>query len=153
MAIEARRTVSAPAAAVWAITTDIDGSPEVLTAVESVERLDDLDGFGVGTRWRETRTMFGAQATEVMEVTDVDPGHRYTVVAVNGTTTYTSTITVTPFGTDRCELAMSFDGTNTSVTGRVLAATIGRLMAGTTRRALQRDLDDIAARATGTDAG
>jgi carbon monoxide dehydrogenase subunit G len=145
--IAARREVAAPAAAVWVVVTDLERSPEVLSAVQAVERLDDLDGFEVGTRWRETRTMFGRQATEVMEVTEVDPGRRYEVVAVSGTTTYRSTITVTPEGTDRCELAMTFAGTTTGVAARLMAATVGRLMAGATRRALERDLDDLAARA------
>lgn len=111
--IEATHAVQAPAAVVWAVVTDLEGSPEVLSAVEAVEaveRLDDLTGFQVGTRWRETRTMFGKQATDMMEVTEIDPGHRSTVVAESGSTTYTSTITVTPSGSERCELTMTFEG-------------------------------------------
>jgi uncharacterized membrane protein len=143
------RAVAASAQQVWDVVTDIEGSPAVMTAIEHVERLDDRPGFGVGTRWRETRTMFGQQATEEMEVTAVDPPHGYTVVAVNGSTTYTSTITVTPLDTERCELAMSFAGRSSGLAGRVLAATVGRLFAGATRRSLQQDLDDLAAHVEG----
>jgi uncharacterized membrane protein len=143
------RAVAASAQQVWDVVTDIEGSPAVMTAIEHVERLDDRPGFGVGTRWRETRTMFGKQATEEMEVTAVDPPHGYTVVAVNGSTTYTSTITVTPLDTERCELAMSFAGRSSGLVGRVLAATVGRLFAGATRRSLQQDLDDLAAHVEG----
>jgi uncharacterized membrane protein len=147
------REVAASAQQVWDVVTDLEGSPAVLTAIEHVERLDDRPGFGVGTRWRETRTMFGKQATEEMEVTDVDPPHRYTVVAVNGSTTYTSTVTVTPLGAQRCELTMSFAGRSSGVVARLLAATVGRLFAGATRRSLQQDLDDIAAHVEGAGSG
>lgn len=147
MEIVVSREVAASPAQVWEIVTDLDGSPAVLSAVERVERLDDQPGFAVGTRWRETRTMFGRQATEEMEVTEVDAPRRYTVVAANGSTTYTSRITVEPLGSDRCQLSMTFAGRSSGLAGRLLAATLGRLFAGATRRALRRDLDDIAAHA------
>jgi uncharacterized membrane protein len=147
------RVVAAPAQQVWEVVTDLEASPAVMTAIDHVERLDDRPGFGVGTRWRETRTMFGKQATEEMEVTAVDAPHGYTVVAVNGSTTYTSTITVTPLGSERCELAMSFAGRSSGLVGRVLVATVGRLFAGATRRSLQQDLEDIAAHVERTGSG
>lgn len=78
--------------------------------------------------------MFGRQATEEMEVTATDRPRSYTVVAANGSTAYTSTVTVEPLGSERCVLRMSFAGTSSSVAGRVLAATVGRLFAGATRR-------------------
>lgn len=153
MEIRVSREVAASAQQVWDVVTDVEGSPAVLTAVEHVERLDDRAGFGVGTRWRETRTMFGKQATEEMEVTSVEAPYAYTVVAVNGATTYTSTITVAPLGTDRCELTMSFAGSSSGLVSRVLAATVGRLFAGATRRSLRQDLDDIAAHVEGAGSG
>jgi len=147
MEIKASREVATSAERVWEVVTDIEGSPSVLSAVETVERLDDRDGFGVGTRWRETRTMFGRQATEEMEVTAVDAPRSYTVVAVNGSTTYTSTVSVEPVGAERCLLRMSFAGSSSGLIGRLLAATVGRLFAGATRRALEQDLVDLAAEA------
>jgi carbon monoxide dehydrogenase subunit G len=147
MEIMVSREVAASQGRIWEIVTDLDGSSAVLSAVERVERLDDRPGFAVGTRWRETRTMFGKQATEEMEVTEVDAPHRYTVIAASGSTTYTSTITVESLDSDRCQLSMTFAGRSNGVVGRLLAATLGRLFAGATRRALRRDLDDIAAHA------
>lgn len=144
MEIVASRDVAAPAQRVWDVVTDIEGSPAVLSAVEGVERLDDGSAFGVGTRWRETRTMFGRRSTSEMEVTAVDEPRTYTVVAVDGATTYTSTITVDPLGADRCVLGMSFEARSRTTIGRLLTATVGRLFAGATRRSLQRDLDDLA---------
>ncbi|MFP4310541.1 MAG: SRPBCC family protein [Nitriliruptoraceae bacterium] len=147
MRIAASREVAAPAERVWEVVTDIEGSATVLSAVDAVERLDDGVGFEVGTRWRETRTMLGRQATEEMEVTAVDAPRSYTVVAGDAATTYTSTITVEPRGAEGCLLSMTFAGSSSGLVARVLAATVGRAFAGATRRALEQDLDDLAARA------
>ena len=153
MEIRVRREIAASAQRVWDVVTDLEGSVEVLSAVEHIERLDDLAEFGVGTRWRETRTMFGRQATEELRVTAADPPRGYTVVADSGSTVYTSTLAVTPLEGQRCELEMSFAGESSGVVGRLLAATLGRLFAGSTRKALQQDLDDLAQHAELHEAG
>ena len=44
--------------------TDAGDVEAAVEAIEAVERLDSGDAFGPGTSWRETRTMFGRQATE-----------------------------------------------------------------------------------------
>jgi carbon monoxide dehydrogenase subunit G len=145
--LEASREVAASRDRLWAVVTDLEAAPTRLSGVRRVERLDGGDGFGVGTRWRETRTMFGKQATEEMEVTAVDPPSSYTLVATHGSTTYTSAISIEERGPGRCELRMTFGAVTTGTVGRVLATTFGRAAAGATRKALRRDLDDIAAAA------
>jgi uncharacterized protein YndB with AHSA1/START domain len=147
MEIRVSREVAAPCARVWAIVTDHDATPAVLSSLEELERLDGGEGFGVGTRWRETRTMFGKRATEEMEVTAIEPLDHYTVVAHHGSTTYTSSISVAPLGDDRCRVGMTFHAATSGVLGRVLGATLGRLFVGAARKGLQRDLDDVAAHA------
>lgn len=141
------REIDAPAQRVWDVITDLDGAPEVLSGVERVERLDGADGFDVGTRWRETRTMFGRQTSEDMAITAIEPPRRYTVVADSSGTTYTSTFEVAPLEDHRCRLTMGFGARSAGLAGRLLAATVGRLFLGATRKALERDLDDIAAAA------
>lgn len=144
MELRVSRPVAAPPESVWGVITDLAATPEVLSGVEKVERLDEGDGFDVGTRWRETRRMFGKEATEEMEVSSVEPGSAYTTTAEQGTTTYTSTLRVDPADGDRCRLTMTFAAESSSPVGRLLAATVGRAFQSATRRMLQRDLDDIA---------
>lgn len=136
------RRVAAPPARVWAVLTDIEHASEHLRAVESVE-VHSGGGFGVGTRWTETRTMLGRTASETMEVTAVDPGRSYVVEADSGGTHYRSEFRLTPDG-DGTTVTMTFGGQPSGFGGRLLAATIGRLAAGMTRKALAADLDDIA---------
>ncbi len=147
MHIEVTRTIAAPSDLVWALMTDLPNSPQVMTGIDSVEMLGGPQAFGVGTRWRETRTMFGKQAIEEMEVTAVVPGRSYTVVADSHGTAYSSTLEVVAEGDAACVLRMTFGGEPTSAVSRVMAATVGRLFVGTTRKALEKDLADIAAAA------
>ncbi len=141
--IAVSRFVAAPPERVWEVVTDLENAVGVLSGVTAVERLDGGEGFAVGTRWRETRTMFGREATEVMEVTAIDPGRAYTVAADGRGARYRSTVSVTPAG-EGSTLAMTFGAEPRGVVGKILAATIGRLFAGPTRKALRQDLDDIA---------
>lgn len=141
-AMTVSRHVGAPPDRVWAILTDLERSPEAIRAIESVE-VHTGPGFDVGTRWTETRTMTGRTAKETMEVTAVDPGRSYVVEAHNGGTHYRSEFHIGP---DRggTVVAMTFSGQPSGVGGKIMAATLGRLFAGPTRKALAADLDDIA---------
>ena len=96
--IDISQDVAAPAAVVWALITDIENSPDVISGIDSVQRLDDNEEFGVGTRWRETRTMFGKSASEEMTVTAVEAGRSYTTEAQHGKAHYTSSLRVEPKG-------------------------------------------------------
>ena len=138
-----QRRIAATAETVWDVLTDLERSPEVIGAIQSVERLDDGDDFAVGTRWRETRTMFGREATEEMEVTALDPGNGYVVEADGAGAHYRTEFTLEPDG-GGTEVTMTFAAEPTGMAGRVMAATVGRLFAGATRKAVAADLDDIA---------
>lgn len=141
------RTVAADASRVWELLVDLDRAEERLSGVDRLERLDDGESFGLGTRWRETRTMLGRQASEEMEVTAVEPGRSYTVEADSGGVRYRSVLGVEPTGPASSRLWMDFEGQPQGVVGKVLAATVGKLAQRSTRKVMRQDLDDIAAAA------
>ncbi|MEX2561974.1 MAG: SRPBCC family protein [Nitriliruptoraceae bacterium] len=145
------REIDASPDVVWEVITDIEHSPQVISSIQAIDRLDDGDGFGVGTRWRETRTMFGREAEEVMEVSAIEAGVSYTVVAVSGKTVYTSVFRLDPIEGSRSRLTMTF-GAESKGLAKLMGATIGRLFRGASRKMLERDLDDIAAAAEGRSA-
>lgn len=147
MEITVSRDIAAPPASVWEVITNVDRYADVLSGVQRVERLDDGTGFGVGTRWRETRTMFGREATEEMEVAAVDPGTGYTVVADSRGTVYTSGFHLEDAGEGRSRLTMTFGAAPSGLVAKVLSATVGRLFVRTTRKLLQQDLDEVGAAA------
>lgn len=144
MEIEVSRHVNAPAQSVWEIITDLKAWPEVIAAIKSVEVLSGPGEFAEGTRWRETRTMFGREASEEMRVSAIDPGTSYSTVAASNGVEYESRIMVVPVGDDDSNLSMTFSGHPTTPVSRLMAVTVGRLFAGSTRKALAAELDDVA---------
>lgn len=134
---------------VWRVLTDLDNAVSTISAIEKIERLDGGSGFDVGTTWRETRTMFGKTATEDMTVTELDLGRSYTTEARSHGAYYRSTHLVEPIeGGSR--ITMAFGAEPTSAISRIFSVTIGRLFDSYTRKALAKDLTDIAAAAEGS---
>ncbi|NNC40738.1 MAG: SRPBCC family protein [Acidimicrobiia bacterium] len=131
---------------VWSVLTDLDNAANTVSAIEKIERLAGGGGFELGTSWRETRTMFGKTATEDMTVTELDPGRSYKTEARSHGAHYVSTNRVDPIeGGSR--ITVTFGAEPTSVLARVFAVTIGRLFDNATRKALAKDLAEIAATA------
>lgn len=145
------RTVHAPVHQVWAVLTDLDHAQERLSAVTRVQILTD-GPYAVGTRWRETRRVFGSEATEEMWVSDNDPLRSTVVEAASGDTVYRTTFTLTPVEAYTTELTMTFAATGPESQGvrRVLRGLLAGIGLRATRTMLERDLKDIAAAAVAT---
>jgi carbon monoxide dehydrogenase subunit G len=144
--VTTRRTIQAPAERVWALATDIPRSAQTLSGVNRIEMLSEGD-FGPGTRWRETRTMFGREATEEMWVTEVDPGRAYTVEADSHGAHYVSTFAFTAVTPQQTEVVLDFGAQPHGTVAKVLAKVTGPVASRSVAKALQKDLDDLAAAA------
>lgn len=147
MQVEVTHDSSAPADVVWAVMTDLERTPDVLSSVTAIERLGDVGGFEVGTSWRETRTMFGRQASEVLTVTSLDAAARgYVLEADNRGTHYVSAASVAPTS-EGSRLRMSLRSEATGLAGRLLQRSLGRRFETASRDQLATDLAEIAAAA------
>ena len=145
--ISVSRNVEAPAPVVWKLITDIEGSVDTISAIEKVEIMSDREGFGVGTSWRETRTMFGKRTTEEMTVTEVTEGESYVVIARPEGANYRTVMSILPTGETACVVSMEFGANPKGKMTRFMGATMGKMFEGATRKALAVDLDDIASAA------
>jgi carbon monoxide dehydrogenase subunit G len=141
-----QKEVNAAPARVWDLLTDVDAYETLIRGITKVEILSESPDFKVGTRWLETRRMFGGEATEEMTVTQVDPGKSYTVEAESHGAHYKWVLSVEP-SENGSILKMTFHAKPTGVVPGILANTIGRLFEHTTHKTLQDELDDIAAAA------
>ena len=134
--------VDAPAEVVWQVLTDLDRWPEVMSGVVRVEQ----DGEGPlreGTTWRETRRGGGREETQEMTVVAVDEGRSFTAEASAHGTRYASTTRVEPRG-DACELSTTFSGEPGTGRARVVATLTRGIALPFVRRALLKDLHDVA---------
>ncbi len=90
-------TVARPPADVFAAAADFANSPSRISAIIRVEMLTG-GPVGVGTKFRETRRMFGKEASEVMTVTEFEPPRRYVLGCESHGCRYRSEIRVEPMG-------------------------------------------------------
>ncbi len=82
MAVTLETFIAAPRDKVFRLFTDLEGMADRLSGVRSVEILTD-GAIGPGTRWRETRIMFGQPSTQEMRVVSADPPNGFVVAAEN----------------------------------------------------------------------
>lgn len=148
MEIASSVIIHAPREVVWRAVTDIENAAKRISAIESVEVLEKPQRGMVGFKWKETRTMMGKTATEVMWVTDAVEPEFYKTRAESHASIYTSSIELKEKG-GATELTMRFDGQPVTPLARVFWACLGFMFVGATRKALSRDLLDIKAAVEG----
>lgn len=67
-----RKEIAASPDRVFAVLQDLDSAKQWMPNLVGIEKLSP-GRFGRGTQWRETRRMFGSNASEVYEVTGFEP--------------------------------------------------------------------------------
>jgi uncharacterized membrane protein len=135
--------IEAPRDAVFELFRDLEKAPRRVSGIERIEILEGPSMLDVGTRWRETRKMFGKEADEVMWATQLVENTSYQVEAESRGTRYETEYTFedTAGGT---RVSMTFRGTPISFPAKLMNV-VGSLFAGTTRKMLHADLVDLKA--------
>lgn len=140
--ISAQRRVQAHLDRVFDVFSNVYQAERRLSGVTKLEVLSD-GPVGVGTRWRETRVMFGREAVEEMWIDSFDPPHSYTVSADNNGAHYRTEFTFRP-DADGVIVTWTF-----GAEGRTLFAKIMGLlfawMTGPVRKMMEKDMDDLQA--------
>lgn len=130
--------------AIWQAITDIEGSVDRISGIQKVEVLENPETGFVGFKWRETRTMFGKEATEVMWVTDAEENKGYQTRAESHGAIYVSTFTIEE-KEDHCVLTMGFGSESTGIGGKLMEGIFSRMMKKNLEKDMRKDLEDIKA--------
>ena len=144
MIIEAQAVINASKEAVWTVITDIDHAAQTVSGIEEVEVIERPASGLVGLKWRETRTLFGKTATEVMWITDAGEAEFYRTRAESHGAVYVTTMRITEQD-DGCLLTMALDSRPQSFAAKLMGIGFGLLFKGATRKAMLQDLNDIKA--------
>lgn len=140
--VTVERTIQAPTETVFKTVSNIPQAAKTITAIDSIVMLSE-GPIGEGSRWRETRKMFGKEAVEEMWITNWKPHTSYSVEAESCGTHYKTEYTFTP-SDDGTRVSMVFSGQPLTLFAKVMAP-MGLLMKGTIRKCFERDLADAAA--------
>ncbi|MDX1765869.1 MAG: SRPBCC family protein [Candidatus Saccharimonadales bacterium] len=140
MKVTSEAQIDAPIEKVFEVFTDIGHAAERLTGVIKVEILSQKQ-HGAGLRWRETRKMFGKEATEEMEITKFNAPNMYQVDAESHGSHYTTLFYFEERG-EGTHVKWEFIGTPISL-GAKLLSILGFLAKGTTKKMMDQDIADL----------
>ncbi|MCB0735897.1 MAG: SRPBCC family protein [Bacteroidetes bacterium] len=134
--------INASAEKIWSIITNIDNCANTISGINSVEVLERPASGVVGLKWKETRTMFGKQASETMWITEAVENEFYKTRAESHGMIYETKMAIASNG-DSCELSMSFGGTPQTGMAKFMMFLTAKMMKKATVKALTKDLNDI----------
>ena len=129
---------------IWEVITDFENWTDTMSAIEEIEILEQPESGLVGLKWKETRTMFGKSATEVMWITDVVENESYDVRAESHGAVYSSKLSIVEEGGSLI-LRMDFGGEAQTFMAKLMSAAMGVFFKGATKKALLQDLADVKA--------
>lgn len=141
--VTVRQSVGAGPEITFRVFADIPNAASMIAGIEKIDMLTD-GPVGIGTRWRETRIMFGKAATEEMTVTAFEP-RSYTAEAESHGTHYFSRYDFDPAAAGTL-VTLRFEGQPRSLAAKLLSV-VGVLFMGQLRRMLAQDMADAAAHA------
>jgi len=142
MNVQSQVTINAPKAAVWQVITDIENAAATISGIEALEVLEKPEQGLVGLKWRETRTLFGKTATEVMWMTEAEQGAFYKAQAESHGCVYLSTMSIA--GEDgNCTLTMTHETKPQTVMAKLMSPLMGLMFKGTLEKVILQDLNDI----------
>ena len=145
MNVEVQVDINGTKEDVWKVITDIENSTETIRGIEKIEVLEKPADSFVGLKWRETRTMFGRTATEVMWITDAVENQSYKTRAESHGAVYVTTFDLSEKG-ENVRLTMNFEGEPQTFGAKVMSALTGWMVKSSSEKALMEDLMDIKAK-------
>jgi len=141
MQITATDTVNAPIDRVFEVFSDVANCGDRISGITELEVLSDVQS-GLGVKWRETRVMFGKEATEEMWMSGYDAPNSYQVEAESHGTHYLTTFTFKAIDDNTTEVSWIFEGKAISLMAKLMMP-LGALFKGATRKMMAADITDL----------
>lgn len=136
------RTITAPQEKVFDAFADFRNGHKRIEAITRMEVLTE-GPIRKGTRFRETRVMFKKEHTEEMEVVEYTPHSSYTLRCDSCGARYETQIRFEPATSGTTCVSMHMNWTALTFLAKLMSP-LGRLMMGSLKKCLAKDLDDMA---------
>lgn len=128
---------------VWQAISDIDHCMDMISGILAIEILHRPKSGLLGLKWKETRMMFGKEASETMWITDVVENQYYCTRAESHGSIYITRMAVRDNGDHQSVLSMSFNGQGQSMMMKIMSALMSPFMKGSMKKMLLDDLNQI----------
>lgn len=140
--LESSVEVNAPQARVFAVFSDFSKTAGRIKGIKRVEMLSS-GPVGLGTKFRETRSMFGKETTETMEVVEFNPPVSYALGATSCGVEIRSMIRFEGAGAARTVVRFELDVTPVTLFAKIMSPITGRMMRGMMEKCIRDDLGDL----------
>ena len=134
--------ISKPKSVIWTAITDIENCSNMLSSIIDLEVLNQPTETIVGLKWKETRKMFGKEATETMWITDFVENEYYCTRAESHGSVYITKLSLTEAG-ENTMLSMSFTAEAQSTFVKIISAIMSLFIKNSMQKELFKDLLDI----------
>lgn len=134
--------INAPRARIWKMITDLENAPNHIRAIKRIEILEKPANGLVGVKWRETRDMFGKEATETMWITGAREQEWYETEAHNSGCAYHTRIELRDGPNKAVTMSWSFHAIPETLIAKLFVP-ISWLLRGMLAKALMQDLNDL----------
>ena len=142
------KAINAGPEVVFQILTNMEKYPEVVSGITNIDVLTD-GPVGLGTKFKETRVVFGREANEVMEFTEFEPPNRYVLEANSHGSHYRTVHEIKPNATGGTDLTLEFIATPVNIIAKVMSVVMMPLFKKAMVRCLEQDLEDVKNHAEG----
>jgi hypothetical protein len=139
-AISVKQHIRASAEAVFDAASDFANAPGRIKGIKKMEILTPGE-IGKGTRFKETRVMFGKEATEEMEVTSFDRPSGYSLGCESCGCRYHCEFRFTPRG-EGTDVEMTFNAQPLTLIAKIMGFLMAPMMKGMLKTCA-KDLDDL----------
>ena len=134
--------IEKPLEDVWKTIIDFKNCSNYVESIVKLEIIDEPKDTLIGFKWKETRVMFGKEATETMWITDYVENEFYQTRAESHGSIYISRLSI-----ERVEkhskLTMSFSADAQTFFVKIFSLCMGFVIKGSMKKALIKDLNDI----------
>ncbi len=136
MKLRIEETIATPVKQVFETLSNIN-----ISGIQKIEILSDTTE-GEGLRWRETREMFGKEATEDMEITHYNPPLGYHVEASSHGMRYVTVMTFSEDGAEKTKVTQEYHATPLTLVAKLMSPLMVAFN-GSLRKALLKVLLEV----------
>lgn len=139
---EVKRTIKASQPVVYKSLLDLEAAKNWMQGLVRMERLDE-GPMKEGSEWKETRKMFGTEATEHFEVVELRDPDKIVLRCdgTKGTTGKGEFVFIYTLNSSNNQTEITLNGEINGLTG--FTKFFGKMMAGTFKKACAKDLDAL----------